>query len=259
MRASPRSPTRSTTRSEVGFWRRVPAGAASIGRVSDESAENPAEVRGAHDAETIFPAERVKAFADAVVAIAMTLLILPLMESVSDIASGDAGAESSVVAWFGAHGQQLMSFVVSFLIIAMFWISHHRQFVRVTRASAGLLWLLMAWLLTIVWLPVATAMSGQFGDEEPAVKIVYIGSMILVALASLGIRLYLRVHPALHDLSDTALRRGASVDIALAVLFALALGLSLAFPALGYYPMFLMFLSGIVQSLIARAMGVPRG
>ena len=32
-----------------------------------------------------FPAEQARAFADAVVAIAMTLLILPLMESVGDV------------------------------------------------------------------------------------------------------------------------------------------------------------------------------
>ncbi len=42
-------------------------------------------------------AERPKAFFDAVVAIAMTLLILPLMESVGDVAdaSGTAGAASA--------------------------------------------------------------------------------------------------------------------------------------------------------------------
>ena len=34
-----------------------------------------------------YAGERVKAFADAVVAIAMTLLILPLMESIADVAA----------------------------------------------------------------------------------------------------------------------------------------------------------------------------
>ncbi len=233
--------------------------AASISGMTDETAPPAETARGAHDADTSFPAERVKAFVDAVVAIAMTLLILPLMESVSDIASGGETESSSVSTWLGEHVQQLSSFVLSFVIIAMFWISHHRQFVRVKRASIGLVWLLMAWLLTIVWLPVATSMSGQFHADDSMVKIVYIGSMILVALVSLGVRLYLRGHPALHDLSDVALRRGASVDITLVVLFTLALGLSLAIPSLGYASMFLMFLSGFVQLLVARVIGVPKG
>ena len=37
------------------------------------------------DAPHLYPAERPKAFIDAVVAIAMTLLILPLMDSVADL------------------------------------------------------------------------------------------------------------------------------------------------------------------------------
>ncbi len=39
-----------------------------------------------------YAGERVKAFADAVVAIAMTLLILPLMESIADVAASDLSA-----------------------------------------------------------------------------------------------------------------------------------------------------------------------
>ncbi len=214
------------------------------------SVPTPGEARSVGPHAT-FPAERVKAFADAVVAIAMTLLILPLMESVTEV----AGSGDSVGHWFAEHQQQLTSFVLSFVIIAMFWISHHRQFVGVHRVSTPLLWLLMAWLLTIVWLPVATSMSGQLSAEDPFVKVVYIGSMILVALTSLMIRLYLRRHPGLHDLPDDLLLRGIAADIATATLFAVALGLAVLFPVLTYYPLFLMFLSGPLQSVIARLLG----
>lgn len=199
-----------------------------------------------------YPAERVKAFADAVVAIAMTLLILPLMEAVSDVAAADATAEH----WFAEHQQQLVSFVLSFVIIAMFWISHHRQFAKVQRVSTPLIWLLMLWLLTIVWLPVATSMSGQLDGNRPLVKTVYIGSMILVALTSLFLRLFLRAHPRLHTMSDARIVSGIAADIATASLFAVALAISLLFPVLDYFPLFLMFLSGVVQSLVSRLLGV---
>ncbi len=47
-----------------------------------------AESHGAaRNGTATLPAERLKAFCDAVVAIAMTLLILPLMESVGDAAA----------------------------------------------------------------------------------------------------------------------------------------------------------------------------
>ena len=140
------------------------------------SATEQAETRG------LFGAERASAFIDAVVAIAMTLLILPLMESVSDI--GDAGG--TTLLWLAEHEQQLVSFVLSFVIIAMFWMFHHRLFVLVEAITSGLMWLLVGWLLTIVWLPVATAITGAMDDDDNLVKIVYVGSMIATAFFSLS-------------------------------------------------------------------------
>jgi uncharacterized membrane protein len=218
--------------------------------VSERSGGEHSEAHGPRT----FAAERTKAFIDAVVAIAMTLLILPLMESVADVAESD----DSVQEWFGEHHQQLLSFVLSFAIIAMFWISHHRLFAQVERVTVALLWISMAWLLTIVWLPVATAMSGRFSDEDPLVKTVYIGSMIATCLLSLATRLYLARHPALHDATPMALRRGMAVDVSMALLFGTALVLAIVFPALGYLPLFVMFLVGPLQSVVARVLGVPR-
>lgn len=197
---------------------------------------------------SFFTAERAKAFADAVVAIAMTLLILPLMESVADVASSDRSA----LHWFADHDQQLLSFLLSFLIIAMFWMSHHRVFATVETVTTPLLWIIMAWLLSIVWLPVATAMSGQMDSDDPIVKIVYIGSMVVTSLIMLGQRLYLRAHPQLHHLDEGRIISGASADLAMAVLFAAALAVAVLVPAIGYWALLLMFLVTPVQRLIAR-------
>lgn len=205
------------------------------------------------DAETaVFGAERAKAFIDAVVAIAMTLLILPLMESISDASD----AESSAAVWFAEHQWQLVSFVVSFVIIAMFWINHHRVFARVERVTAAFLWICMAWLLTIVWLPVATAMSGRMEGDDPLVKTVYIGSMVLTSVVVLWQRLYLRAHPGLHDISPDSMRHGMAVELAMLVLFVVALIVAVTVPVIGYYAMFLMGLSGVVQNLFARILPV---
>ncbi len=198
--------------------------------------------------EGFFTAERAKAFADAVVAIAMTLLILPLMESVADV----AGADKSAAHWFDEHQQQVISFVISFVLIAMFWMSHHRVFATVDTVTTPLLWIIMAWLLTIVWLPVATAMSGQMSGDDPVVKIVYIGSMVVTSLVMLGQRLYLRAHPQLHRITEPHLVAGASADIAMAVLFIVALAVAVLVPAIGYWALLVMFLVTPVQHVIAR-------
>jgi len=159
----------------------------------------------------VYPADRVKAFIDAVVAIAMTLLILPLMESIGDTAAQEADA----VAWVTDHGGQLVSFVLSFVIIAMFWIIHHRLFASVKQVNAALLWVCAAWLLSIVWLPVATALTGRMSDEDQLAKILYVGSMALTAILTLVLRWYLLSHPELHESTSVELRRGMMVDLSM--------------------------------------------
>ncbi len=213
------------------------------------AATEEAETRG------LFGAERASAFIDAVVAIAMTLLILPLMESVSDI--GDAGG--TTLLWLAEHEQQLVSFVLSFVIIAMFWMFHHRLFVLVEAITSGLMWLLVGWLLTIVWLPVATAITGAMDDDDNLAKIVYVGSMIATAFFSLAIRLYLRRHPQLHRNAATALTAGIAADLSTVLLFAIALTVALLVPAIGYYALFLMLLTPLVQRLLLRLIGRPGG
>lgn len=199
-------------------------------------------------AEGFFTSERAKAFADAVVAIAMTLLILPLMESVADV----AGADKSALHWFSEHQQQLTSFLLSFVMIAMFWMTHHRVYAAVETVTTPLLWIVMAWLLTIVWLPVATAMSGQMDSDDPFVKVVYIGSMLAIALMMLWQRLYLRAHPRLHRISDARLVSGLSADIAMVVLFGVALAIAVFVPVIGYWALLIMFLVTPVQRVVAR-------
>nr|WP_274636634.1 TMEM175 family protein [Microbacterium bovistercoris] len=203
--------------------------------------------------QRIFGAERAKAFIDAVVAIAMTLLILPLMESVSDLGEADLGAAH----WFVVHQWQLVSFVISFAVIASFWVNHHHLYAKVDRVSNGLLWVCIVWLLSIVWMPVATAMTGLMSSGDPVVKIVYIGTMILTSLLTLGQRLLLHTHPGLHGIDDDDLRRGMAVDIAMAVLFAVALVVAITVPLVNYYALFLLFLTGIGQRAIARLMRIP--
>jgi len=207
--------------------------------------------------EGLFGAERAKAFIDAVVAIAMTLLILPLMESVSESASRGDGAAG----WVGEHSGQLVAFVLSFVIIAMFWMGHHRLFTGVEKLTPAFLWITMAWVLSIVWLPVATAMSGAMSSDDLLVRTVYIGSMLLTSVLSLCSRVYLRSHPGIHRIGQDGLRRGLAMDISMITLFALSLVLSVAVPALSYYPLFLMLLTGPAERLFGRMLGVgrPRG
>ncbi|KAA9089233.1 TMEM175 family protein [Microbacterium radiodurans] len=192
-------------------------------------------------------AERTKAFVDAVVAIAMTLLILPLMEGVTE----SAGHDHTTWEWLVDQREQLQSFVISFVLIAMFWMLHHRLFVAVQRMTAALTWITIGWMLTIVWMPVVTALTGQV-DDDPLQKILYIGTLVATSAVLLITRIHLARHPDLHDASRADLRAGMSIDVSMIVLFGVALAVGLLWPAVGYAGLFVMFLTGPVQSVVVR-------
>lgn len=192
-------------------------------------------------------AERTKAFVDAVVAIAMTLLVLPLMESVGDSAARD----HTTWEWLVDQRDQLQSFLISFVLIAMFWMLHHRLFVSVERITPALMWITVGWMLTIVWMPVVTALTGQVADDALQ-KTLYIGTLVVTSGMLLVTRIYLARHPDLHSASRQDVRAGISVDLSMIVLFLVALAIAIVFPAVGYLGLFVMFLTGTVQKLMAR-------
>ena len=177
----------------------------------------------------------------------MTLLILPLMESV--IALGHEG--KGVPEYLAEDGAQLISFTLSFVMIATFWMTHHRVFDRVERTTNALIWIQVAWMFTIVWLPVPTAMLGAM-KTDTVQKVLYIGSLLLTSLLLLVTRLYLRAHRELHTIGDAQLRLGILVEVVLSALYAVALLVAVLVPVIGYSAMFLMLLSGPAQTVIAH-------
>ncbi len=192
-------------------------------------------------------ADRLKAFADAVVAIAMTLLILPLMDSVSDVASAGGNAGE----WIVENREQLFSFALSFVLIGAFWMSHHRLFDRIHRVTPRLLMLTIVWMFTIVWLPVATSILGLMEDDAVQ-KTLYIGSLFATSAMITALGWYALRHLELHDMSVAQLRSGILADAISSSLFVLAYILTIAVPTLNYLPMFLLFLTNPLHRWLRR-------
>jgi len=200
----------------------------------------------ADEASGLPSAERLKTFTDAVVAIAMTLLILPLMSSVAETPD----ASTTVADWIMDEGGGIITFALSFVLIANFWLGHHRLFSRVHRVTTTLLWLTIAWMFTIVWLPVATALLTRF-EVEPLQEILYIGSLALTSLVMVVTSVYVLRHPALHSVDDERMREGLAGGIAVSVLFLLALVIALLLPVIAYASLWILFLSPLLQRAIA--------
>jgi uncharacterized membrane protein len=188
--------------------------------------------------------ERLNAFADAVVAIAITLLILPLV----DISASDHGNLGTLLA---DHASQLFAFGLSFAVIARFWMVHHKiaEYLR-SYNRAVLLWT-MIWLFTIVLMPLSTEL---LGPDIQGIAALYIATLLgssisLAALAWLGgHRAELRDPAApgeeLDRLSKTAWGTPAAIAVALI--------LALAVPPVGLYGLLLLFVEPRVTGFARR-------
>lgn len=112
------------------------------------------------------PAERRRAFdrlvnfTDAVVAIALTLQLLPLIEI-----EGPAPGET-VWQVIGENWGQIFAFLLSFVIVVVMWTVHNRVFNVMRMYDGTILWLNLGWMLAIAFLPWPTAMYGTASSTE---------------------------------------------------------------------------------------------
>jgi uncharacterized membrane protein len=132
--------------------------------------------------------ERLVFFSDAVFAIVITLLVLPLTAEIELPKDG-----RSLVQHVLDQGLRVVSFVVSFLVIGQFWIAHHVMFRHVQRFDHGLLWFNLVTLLTVSFMPFPTAVLGARPDNAQHFPVIfYAASLTISSLTLTAMWLYAR-------------------------------------------------------------------
>jgi len=123
--------------------------------------------------------DRLLALTDGVVAIALTLLVLQL--HVPRLAHPTSASE--LAAQLSKGSDQLISYLISFYVIANFWLVHHRVFRRLTGQRQSLAWLNFVFLFTISIMPFASDLLGQYPQNPLAVD-VFALNLLLASLAT---------------------------------------------------------------------------
>jgi uncharacterized membrane protein len=129
--------------------------------------------------------ERLVFFSDAVFAIVITLLVLPLTAEIDVPEGGGVHAAAVLAQW-----PVVLSFAVSFLVVGQFWIAHHRTFGLLARQDHTLVWLNLVLLLTVAFLPFPAALLGARTDDDAFPVVFYAASMTLTSAALTGLWLY---------------------------------------------------------------------
>lgn len=120
--------------------------------------------------------ERLVFFSDAVVAIAITLLALDLKI--------DRAVNQPHFTFYdiASEWRKFIAFLLSFILIALFWIIHHQFFHVIQKIDESMIWQNIGWLFFIVLLPFSTTLiSSDFGQTP---------SVFVYSLNILGITIF---------------------------------------------------------------------
>jgi uncharacterized membrane protein len=129
------------------------------------------------DAENGRQLDRIVFFSDAVFAIAITLLVLDIqVPEIPERLVDERLPERLLDLW-----PKYLSYVLSFVVILMYWMAHHSTFRAIKRYDKALIWLNSLFLMCIAFLPFPTSLLGEYGDHQLAVAI-YAGSLAIARL-----------------------------------------------------------------------------
>jgi uncharacterized membrane protein len=109
-----------------------------------------------HEPDALLSFERVVFFSDAVFAIVITLLVLELK-----VPHLTEHTEPSLRHALVELLPRVAGFVISFLIIGLMWIEHHRIFRYIADYDGGLLWRNLLLLLCVSFVPFPTALFSE--------------------------------------------------------------------------------------------------
>jgi uncharacterized membrane protein len=129
--------------------------------------------------------DRVEAFSDGVFAIILTLLVLELR--VPNLA--DHSSLSQYATAMTPLIPKIISFVLTFAIIAIHWVSHHYFFRHLQQAPLGIVWLNNLFLLWICFMPFPTAMLGDHPTDQFPILLFSV-NQLLAALTFFALRRY---------------------------------------------------------------------
>lgn len=122
---------------------------------------------------------RLEAFSDGVLAIVLTIMVLELKVP----QPGDAAA-------FHHLGVQFLSYVISFVYVAIYWNNHHHMLHTVQKVNGKILWMNTLLLFSLSLFPFSTAWVGESNMASLPVFL-YGAALLAAALAYYALSLSL--------------------------------------------------------------------
>ena len=151
---------------------------------------------------------RLEAFSDAVIAIAVTILVLEFKVPEGSPEATEWRLEHGLTAQWPSY----IAYAMSFVVLGLTWASHHRIFRYITRVDWRFLLLNLLFLMVVAFVPYPTALVAKYLASETGRSIAvmfYGGGMTAFALTYSALWWYASAGGRLlvSDVDPTAVRR----------------------------------------------------
>jgi uncharacterized membrane protein len=163
--------------------------------------------------------QRIESLSDGVFAVAMTLLVFGFKAG---------GGGTSVRLHLVGLWPQLLSYILSFVIVGVYWVAHHTLFHFVAKANRTLLWCNNLFLMTIAFLPFPASLLGEYPSSHTSIALY--GCTLILSNTALTLNWICASRAKLLDptLPSGFSKFGALITFAPALVYGLAVVISFA-------------------------------
>jgi len=195
-----------------------------------------------------FQLERMVLFSDAVFAIAITLLVIEIkVPELHEATDRLLGIELLHMI------PKFIGFFVSFFVIGIYWVAHHRIFGYLNTYSTRLIWMNLFFLLSIVLMPFTTAFYSEYSAPWFTLPFgIYIANICFTGYMNYRLWMHITdVKNGLTEVAITPLQRNYGKWRTLTVPAVFLVGLVLAFIA-PFFSRFTPMLIPVFMALLSR-------
>ena len=180
---------------------------------------------------TTLTTQRLEMLSDGVIAIAATLLVL-------EIGRVELDHDEDLLEAIGQLWPSYLAYVVSFTVIGLIWVAHHTMFERISSVDRPLLFLNLALLLGIGFIPWPTSVLADFIREDnlnaSVATVLYSFTMTLIGIVFVGMWVHLVRHPehTIDTVTEVQLRRSMRLACVSPIVYGATIGLAFVSPYL---------------------------
>ena len=147
---------------------------------------------------------RIESLTDGIFAFGMTLLVLGVGYPVSVQTFAKMPVDQILL----TSVPYFVLYMISFLILAAFWVSHHVQFHYIRFIDRSFLWLNILALMFVAFVPFTSSLAGFFSSSRLAAAVFELHLLVIGLLFHLGWRYATHDHRLVeHSLDPAVIRR----------------------------------------------------